>query len=49
MIVKIFVEFSMCSEAEKAIDSLNGRWFGGRLVRGESYDQARFDAGDLSG
>nr|XP_006817842.1 PREDICTED: poly(U)-binding-splicing factor PUF60-like [Saccoglossus kowalevskii] len=49
VIIKIFVEFSLPSEAETAIASLNGRWFGGRLVKGETYDQAKFDAGDLSG
>ncbi|XP_071477814.1 poly(U)-binding-splicing factor PUF60-like isoform X1 [Diadema antillarum] len=49
VIVKIFVEFSDPSEAEKAADALNGRWFGGRMVRAESYDQDKFDSSDLSG
>ncbi|XP_044017433.1 poly(U)-binding-splicing factor half pint isoform X2 [Aphidius gifuensis] len=49
VIVKIFVEFSQMSEAERARDSLNGRYFGGRLVRGELYDQALFDHSDYSG
>lgn len=49
VIVKIFVEFSLASETEKAKDALNGRYFGGRLVRAELYDQALFDHGDLSG
>lgn len=49
VIVKIFVEFSLPSETEKAKDALNGRYFGGRLVRAELYDQALFDHGDLSG
>ncbi|XP_063221274.1 poly(U)-binding-splicing factor half pint isoform X2 [Bacillus rossius redtenbacheri] len=49
VIVKIFVEFSQMSEAEKARDALNGRYFGGRLVRGELYDQALFDHSDFSG
>nr|CAD7586200.1 unnamed protein product [Timema genevievae] len=49
VIVKIFVEFSQMSEAEKARDSLNGRYFGGRLVKGELYDQALFDHSDFSG
>jgi len=49
VIVKIFVEFSLASETERAKDALNGRYFGGRLVRAELYDQALFDHGDLSG
>ncbi|KAK0161252.1 hypothetical protein PV327_009742 [Microctonus hyperodae] len=49
IIVKIFVEFSQMSEAERARDSLNGRYFGGRLVKGELYDQALFDNSDYSG
>ncbi|XP_003726279.1 poly(U)-binding-splicing factor PUF60-like isoform X2 [Strongylocentrotus purpuratus] len=49
VIVKIFVEFSDPAEAEQAADSLNSRWFGGRMVRGEIYDQERFDSSDLSG
>lgn len=37
------------SEAEQARDSLNGRFFGGRLVKSELYDQALFDHSDFSG
>ncbi|XP_076367733.1 poly(U)-binding-splicing factor PUF60-like isoform X2 [Tachypleus tridentatus] len=39
IIVKIFVEFSQSSEAIKARDALNGRYFGGRTVKAELYDQ----------
>ncbi|XP_071633872.1 poly(U)-binding-splicing factor hfp isoform X4 [Temnothorax americanus] len=49
VIVKIFVEFAEMNEAERARDSLNGRYFGGRLVKGELYDQALFDNSDFSG
>ncbi|CAG0888393.1 unnamed protein product [Darwinula stevensoni] len=49
VIVKIFVEFSSGHEAEKARDALNGRYFGGRLVKAELYDQVLFDHNDLSG
>lgn len=49
VIVKIFVEFSLTAETEKAKEALNGRYFGGRLVQAEMYDQALFDHGDLSG
>merc|ERR1712226_1651261 len=43
VIVKIFVEFSAGAEAEKARDSLNGRFFGGRTVQSDIYDQALYD------
>lgn len=36
-------------EAEAARDALNGRFFGGRLVKAELYDQALFDHNDFSG
>jgi len=49
IIVKIFVEFSNGAEAEKARDSLNGRFFGGRMVKSDIYDQALYDHNDLSG
>lgn len=41
-----FVKFL---EAEKACASLNGRYFGGRMVKAESYDQALFDHSDFTG
>jgi len=37
------------TEADKASSALNGRFFGGRLVKAESYDQALFDHSDFSG
>ncbi|XP_051171369.1 poly(U)-binding-splicing factor half pint isoform X2 [Leptopilina boulardi] len=49
VIVKIFVAFNQMCEAERARDSLNGRYFGGRMVKGELYDQALFDNNDFSG
>ncbi|XP_033841604.1 poly(U)-binding-splicing factor PUF60-like isoform X3 [Periophthalmus magnuspinnatus] len=48
IIVKIFVEFSNASEMNKAISALNDRWFGGRKVVAEVYDQDRFNSSDLS-
>ncbi|XP_051555928.1 poly(U)-binding-splicing factor PUF60a isoform X3 [Myxocyprinus asiaticus] len=48
VIVKIFVEFSAVSEMNKAIQALNNRWFGGRKVIAEVYDQERFENSDLS-
>lgn len=49
VIIKIFVEFSMPREAERARDALNDRYFGGRIIRAEVYDQNLFEHGDLSG
>ncbi|KFM76221.1 Poly(U)-binding-splicing factor PUF60, partial [Stegodyphus mimosarum] len=49
IVVKIFVEFSLPSEACKARDALNGRFFGGRIVKAELYDQTLYEANDLSG
>lgn len=49
VIVKIFVEFAHPIECERARDALNGRYFGGRLVKAELYDQNMFDTNDLSG
>jgi len=37
------------SEVEKAIKALDSRYFAGRLVRAQPFDQAMFDANDLSG
>jgi len=48
VIVKIFVEFSEASEMNKAIQALNNRWFAGRKVIAEVYDQERFNNSDLS-
>ncbi|CAH1173552.1 unnamed protein product [Phaedon cochleariae] len=49
VIVKIFVEFTETREAETARDALNGRYFGGRMVRAALYDQSLFDHSDFSG
>lgn len=48
VIVKIFVEFSEATEMNRAIQALNHRWFGGRKVTAEAYDQERFETSDLS-
>ncbi|TRZ00123.1 hypothetical protein DNTS_020311 [Danionella cerebrum] len=48
VIVKIFVEFSDAGEMNKAIQALNNRWFAGRKVVAELYDQDRFKNSDLS-
>ncbi|KAM9845150.1 poly(U)-binding-splicing factor PUF60a [Aulostomus maculatus] len=48
VIVKIFVEFSEAAEMNRAIQALDQRWFGGRKVSAEVYDQERFESSDLS-
>ncbi|CAF0796818.1 unnamed protein product [Brachionus calyciflorus] len=49
IIVKIFVEFTNPRSTESAVTSLNGRYFAGRIVKAETYDQEAYDARDLSG
>jgi len=44
--VKIFVEFFTVVEALKACESLNGRFFAGRIVQAHFYPQNKFDAGN---
>lgn len=46
--VRIFVEFEEQEAATKAMEELDGRFFGGRAVRAEYYDQKRFDDNDLA-
>merc|ERR1712168_392668 len=48
IIIKIFVEFSNPNGAKKAKDSLNGRYFGGRHVRADIYDQIMYEEQDFS-
>ncbi|XP_065157730.1 poly(U)-binding-splicing factor half pint-like isoform X2 [Atheta coriaria] len=49
VIVKIFVEFAETLEAERTREALNGRYFGGRMVRAALYDQTLFEHSDFSG
>lgn len=49
IIVKIFVEFFDPKAAKSAIDSLNGRYFAGRCVKAETYEQSAYDSKDYSG
>ena len=39
----------LSTETENAANALNGRWFGGRVIKAEGYDELKFGAGDLSG
>ncbi|KAK0410694.1 hypothetical protein QR680_005279 [Steinernema hermaphroditum] len=47
--VKIFVRFGECAEADKARQELDKRWFGGRQITAQLYDQALYDHEDYTG
>ncbi|KAL8563504.1 hypothetical protein ACOMHN_066171 [Nucella lapillus] len=47
--VRIFVEFERMESAIKAIVDLNGRYFGGRIVRGSFFSLDKFRRSDLDG
>ena len=49
IIVKIFVEFMQSASAKKAKDALHNRFFGGRVVVAQIYDQELYENQDLSG
>nr|XP_039262550.1 poly(U)-binding-splicing factor PUF60-like [Styela clava] len=49
IIVKIFVEFAKSDDCEKAVNALNGRWFGGNKITAVVYDQKKYDGNDLTG
>ncbi|KAG0340730.1 hypothetical protein BG000_011202 [Podila horticola] len=46
--VRIFVKFGTIVAAEKALRDLDGRFFGGRQVKGQFFDEKRFDALQLA-
>jgi splicing factor 45 len=46
--VRIFVEFADQDSAMKAVQQLNGRYFDGRVVRADFFDQRKFDAEQLA-
>lgn len=45
--VRIFLEYEQIDGAKKAFADMNGRYFGGRMVRARFFDEARFAKGDL--
>jgi len=45
--VRIFLEYEKVEDATKALVDMNGRYFGGRVVKARFFDPARFAAGDL--
>ncbi|KAI8644439.1 hypothetical protein BD408DRAFT_430607 [Parasitella parasitica] len=46
--VRIFVQFSSAESARDAIQDLNGRFFGGRIVSAKFFDIKRFEKLDLA-
>ncbi|KAH8551443.1 hypothetical protein BGW37DRAFT_493663 [Umbelopsis sp. PMI_123] len=46
--VRIFVKFQSTLAAQCAVDDLNGRYFGGRIVTATFFDAARFEKLDLA-
>jgi RNA recognition motif-containing protein len=45
--VLIFVQFAGTESAAKALESMNGRWFGYRQVHADYCDPERFIRGDF--
>lgn len=46
--VRIFVQFERSEETTKALVDLDGRYFGGRVVRATFYDEDRFGKNELA-
>ncbi|KAL5577379.1 hypothetical protein UlMin_019078 [Ulmus minor] len=46
--VRIFVQFERSEETTKALVDLDGRYFGGRVVRATFYDEERFGKNELA-
>eukprot|EP00898_Chlorokybus_atmophyticus_P008423 jgi/Chlat1/8582/Chrsp82S07968 len=46
--VRIYVKFSRAEEATKALVDLDGRFFGGRVVKATFYEEDKFDAVQLA-
>ena len=49
ILVKIFVQFADIDSCMRAVDALNGRWFGGRKIGASVYSETKFASNDLSG
>lgn len=46
--VRIFVQFERSEQTTKALVDLDGRFFGGRVVRASFYDEDRFSRNELA-
>jgi poly(U)-binding-splicing factor PUF60 len=49
VVVKIFVAFANSADAQIAFAKLNNRWFGGRVIKAELYDEDKFIKQDYGG
>ena len=49
VVVKIFVQFCDIDSCTRAVEALNGRWFGGNKISASLYPQSKFSSNDLSG
>jgi len=45
--VRIFLQYEKSEDATKALVDMNGRYFGGRVVKARFYDEDKFAKGDL--
>ncbi|XP_039115275.1 DNA-damage-repair/toleration protein DRT111, chloroplastic [Dioscorea cayenensis subsp. rotundata] len=46
--VRIFIQFERSEETTKALIDLDGRYFGGRVVRASFYEEERFNRNELA-
>merc|ERR1711915_809109 len=46
--VRIFLEYETVESATKAFTDMNGRYFGGRVVKARFFDEKRFELGALA-
>lgn len=46
--MRIFVKFANIDSAQRAINDLNGRFFGGRVVTATFFNSERFEKLDLA-
>lgn len=45
--IRIFVQFSTITSASKAVKVMNGRFFGGRIVKASPYPEGKFHKSEL--
>lgn len=45
--VRIFLEYEKVEDATKAMVDMNGRYFGGRVVKAQFYEELKFEKGEL--
>lgn len=45
--VKFFIQYEKSGSVEEAIEVMDKRWFGGRMISAEAYDQTKFREEDF--